>query len=245
MYIYRPRVLMDKTNKNKQWDPESMNLAVDMCLNGECSIYAAAKQFQVPRTTLSQRVHGKVERNALTGRPTALTVQEEQSLVNYVKYMHQIRFPVDRSQIISITWSIDLKRDKEKRIFKESGPSLKWWRGFKKRHFDICLRKTEVIDRGRFENATEEIIRGYFDVLEETLTTHGLKNKPHLIYNCDESALMLNKSAKRVLVPRNSKHCHTISTATTQHVSVLCCVIHYKCLKIYMLSVMILIYCNE
>ena len=93
---------MEKIIKNKQWDPESMHLAVDMCLNGECSIYAAAKQFHVPRTTLTQRVHGKGERNALTGRPTALTVQEEQSLVNYVKYMHQIRFPVDRSQIISI-----------------------------------------------------------------------------------------------------------------------------------------------
>ena len=107
--------------------------------------------------------------------------------------MHQIRFPVDRSQILSIAWSIDLKRDKGKRIFKESGPSLKWWRGFKKQHFDICLWKTEVIGRGRFENATEEIIRGYFDVLEETLTTNGLKNKPHLIYNCDESSLLLNK----------------------------------------------------
>ena len=139
------------------------------------------------------------------------------------KYMHKIRFPVDISQVINIAWAIDLRRNHETRVFKESGPSLKWWRGFKKRHPELSLRKTELIDRGRYDNATEGVINEYFDVLEETLGNSDLTNKPHMVFNCDEASLALNKSSRKVLVPRNSKHCHTIATASSQHMSILCC----------------------
>ena len=210
-------------NMYKQWESDVMKQAMAACVEGKKSIYAAAKEYNVPRTTLSQRVRGKVDLEASAGRPKALSTDEENSLVNYIKYMHTIRFPVDRSQVIGIAWAIDLKRDVNDRVFKETGPSLKWWRGFKKRHNDLKLCKTESIDRGRHDNATEEIVEQYFDVLEETITTNNLKTRPHLIFNCDESALDLNKSSKRVLIPRSSKHSHTISTATSQHVSVLCC----------------------
>ena len=58
-----------------------------------------------------------------------------------------------------------------------------------------------------------------FYVLEETLGNSDLTNKPHMVFNCDEASLALNKSSRKVLVPRNSKHCHTIATASSQHVS--------------------------
>ena len=38
------------------------------------------------------------------------------------------------------------------------------------------------------------------------------------------STVLLNKSAQRVVVPRNSKHCHTRTQGTSEHISVLCCV---------------------
>ena len=44
-----------------------------------------------------------------------------------------------------------------------------------------------------------------------------------MVFNCDEASLALNKSPRKVLVPRNSKHCHTIATASSQHMSILCC----------------------
>ena len=107
-------------------------------------------------------------------------------------------------------------------MFGGQGPSLHWWRGFHDRHPQLGLRKGECIDRGRVANADHQIIDVYFDVLQETLDTHALHNR--LIFNCDESAIYLSKTSQKVVVPRKSKHAHTMTNATTQHVSVLCCV---------------------
>ena len=148
--------------------------------------------------------------------------KEEDSLVNYIKYMHARKFPVDRSQVMMLAWAIDIKGEEEKSSFGDKGPTLKWWRGFRDGHKELSLRKVEATDHGRAANAKEDIIQEYFDVSKDTMGKNNLLDKSHLLFNYDESALVLNKPAKRVLVPRKSKLCRTIATANTQHVSVLC-----------------------
>ena len=56
------------------------------------SIYGAAKQYNVPRMTLSDRIHGKVSTDPIVGHPTVLSKEEEDSMVNYIKYMHERKF---------------------------------------------------------------------------------------------------------------------------------------------------------
>ena len=135
-------------------------------------------------------------------------LSKEDSLVNYIKYMHARKFPVDRTQVMMLAWDIDIKGE-EKSSFGDKGPTLKWWRGFRDGHKELSLRKVEAIDRGRAANAKEDIIQEYFDVLEDTMRKNNLLDKSHLLFNYDESALVLNKLAKRVLVPRKSKLCRT------------------------------------
>ena len=204
------------------WESEDMRRALTEVHAGTLTISAASKEYNIPRMTLSDRFHKKVAVDARVGRPGALSKADEDSLVHYIKYMYERRFPVERSQVLSLAWAIDLKM--EQRSFGENGPSLHWWRGFRDRHPELSLRKAESVDRCRVSNATEENIGNYFDVLEQIICDNDLQSRPHLIFNCDETAIMLNKSAKRVLVPRKSKHVHTLATATSQHVSVLCTV---------------------
>ena len=106
-----------------------------------------------------------------------------------------------------------------------TGPSLRWWRGFRNRHgHEITLRRSEVIERGRYSNATEDIIGDYFDVLKKIIDDNNLKDRPQLIFNCDESAVQLNRAAKKVIIPRKSKHAHSMLNGSTQHITVHCCV---------------------
>ena len=100
---------------------------------------------------------------------------------------------------------------------------MNWWRGFRNRHPELNFPTTKSIDIGRVVNANEETIGQYFDILKHTTHEHRLHGKPHLIFNCDESSIVLSKSAKRMLVTRSAKHCHSIANASTQHMSVLCC----------------------
>ena len=208
--------------KKNRWSQEDMQAAFNACKNEHISVYAAAKRYNVPRMTLSDRMLGKVSLKSTTGHPLSLTREEEASIVSYVEYMHERRFPITRSQVISLAWAVDLKRESG-RAFGENGPSLNWWRGFRNRHPELTFRTTESIDRGRVVNANEETIGQYFDLLKHTMHEHSLQDKPHLIFNCDESAIVLSKSARKVLVPRSTKHCHSIANASTQHVSVMCC----------------------
>ena len=59
------------------------------------------------------------------------------------------RFPLNIKQIRAYTWAILLRSGRPEKFCK-TGPSEKWWRGFKKRHHeDITLRKPDNLDRGR------------------------------------------------------------------------------------------------
>ena len=101
-----------------------MSAAIAAYKTGGISIYGAAKQCNVPRMTLSYRIHGKVSTDPIVGHPTLLS-KEEDSLVNYIKYMNARKFPIDWSQVIILAWAIHLKRKEEKRSFGDKGPTLK------------------------------------------------------------------------------------------------------------------------
>ena len=181
----------------------------------------SSKIHRVPRMTLASRVSGKVALGTKMGRPVVLGEQNEKALLRYIKYTADHRYPVTRSQVLGLAWAISIEKQME--CF-QRGPSLKWWRGFKRRHPQLTLRKAESVDRGRVANATSEIINDYFDSLEAILEEKSLRDKPQQIYNSDEAAIFLNRSSEKVVVPVKTKHSHVMAQGTNTHITVLCCV---------------------
>jgi hypothetical protein len=93
-------------------------------------------------------------------------------------------------------------------VFGSNGPSEKWWQGFKTRHFEISLRRPDMLHRGCIRMANENVVSDYFALLSDVLDKENLKDKPHLIYNCDKTAINLNKSTQKVIVPIRQKHAY-------------------------------------
>ena len=59
--------------------------------------------------------------------------------------------------------------------FCKTGPSEKWWRGFKKRHHeDITLQKSDNLDRGRARMANSVVIERHFKTLKRVLEENDL-----------------------------------------------------------------------
>lgn len=201
-----------------------MSSAFEAVRSGRLSVSSAAKEYNVPRMTLSDRVNGKIPLNAKMGVKTALTTDEESALCSYISYMANRGFPLSIQQLMGFAWCIAKERGRE-HVFTKSGPSRKWWQGFKKRHPDLSLRRPDALDRGRACLGNVNALREYFQLLKETIEVNGLSDKPERIYNCDEAALFLNKSAgQKVIVPTRTKHPHSLSVATNEHISVHCCV---------------------
>ena len=91
----------------------------------------AAKDNNVPRKTLSDRLHRMVKgRDECTMRkPTILSSAQEKNLCGYIAYMAQCRFPLTVNQIMTFALCID--RNSGKSAFGDNGPCYGWWIRFK------------------------------------------------------------------------------------------------------------------
>ena len=94
-----------KGMKLRVWRQDSMDEAVRLVRNGIISISDASRQFHIPRMTLSDRIHNKVNENCgQMGRKTALTPQQEEDLCKFIGYMAGRGFPLTINQILSYAW---------------------------------------------------------------------------------------------------------------------------------------------
>ncbi|XP_076089965.1 uncharacterized protein LOC143061997 [Mytilus galloprovincialis] len=114
---------------------------------------------------------------------------EEQSLINYIKYMADIGRPLTIMVLKKFATAILRRKDHDTQIDKNKGPSDKWCQRFRKRHPEIKLRKPDKASNPRME-VTREDIEEYYDLLESTIDSLGLKDKPECIFNCDETGYM-------------------------------------------------------
>ena len=64
----------------------------------------------------------------------------------------------------------------------------------------------------------------HFDLLEKELKDKDLINKPHLIFNVDETGINLDARNGKVVVARNTRHPYAESKGMRDHITVnICC----------------------
>ena len=203
-----------------------MAAALDECRNNGMKVAAAARLHNVPRKTLSDRLRSRVSEDCTgAGRPSILLDEEEKSLCNYIEYMANRGFPLTINQIKMYAWCIDKKNGRNK--FGEAGLTEGWWNCFKKRNPEsvkVKLRKPDSLDRGRALCATADNLRAYFSLLKKVLEDNDFSSHPQDIYNCDETVVDLNKSCQKVVIPKWMKLSHSRQVASSEHISILCCV---------------------
>ena len=85
-------------------------------------------------------------------------------------------FPLTVQQIKMFAWCIDKKGENK---FTENGPSKNWWIGFKKRHADtIRLRRADSLDKGRAIFPSTNMLRHYFQLLNEQMEAGMFSDRP-------------------------------------------------------------------
>ena len=76
-----------------------------------------------------------------------------------------------------------------------------------------------MLKRSRAEALNPDVVNECFGQLSETLDKLGLKNKPHQIFNCDETFLLLDCNKAR----KGTKNSYCQSYGTSEHITLLCC----------------------
>ncbi len=210
--------------KKKQYSKEKLQEAVEAVKAG-ASLRATAIQFGIPHTTLQDYKKKKYVHNPHPN--SALTPGEEEALLSFIFWMADHGFPVTRSLVKVLTTGIikESGRTETTTVNLEKGPSDVWWSRFKARHPELASRTADSLDRARVHGATPEAIEGFFKLYEALYTKHSLEEKPHLLYNCDETGFGDKpRSREKVLCQTGRKHVYQQQQTTREHITVHCCV---------------------
>ena len=215
-------VMEPVSKKRKKWDNSNMVSAMEAVSSKSMNVSKAARHYSVPRKSLENRIKNRTTHGINPGPSRVLSTEEEEGLVEYIKYMAKGGFPMTSKIICAYAWAISKRNGKSSR-FSDSGPSWHWWCDFRRRHPDLSLRSTDKLDHGRARNANKFVIKDYFELLGKTLTEHHIKDKANRIYNCDESGFELDNTPHKVLAVKGAKHVYSQSMGTREHITVHAC----------------------
>ncbi len=117
----------------KDWSRESMLAAMKAVIEDGMSVRRAAELHQVPKSTLGDRISGRVLSGATSGPPSYLTSVEEEELVTFLCRVAQIGHGRTRQEVIAIVERVLSSRDNTRTV--TSG----WWASFVGRHPKLAL----------------------------------------------------------------------------------------------------------
>lgn len=223
--------------KIKSYDEKLLNGAINDVKNQNCTVFSAAKKYNIPKTTLSWRLN-KIEKGEnlkKSGPDNVLTAEEENDLAEWLISCAELGYPKTKPDIIHAASEIrkrrmgSLKSSRQSIStpqFKNEVPSNFWVKSFLKRHPNVCFRTPEPLSRAA-ANVSEGKIRHYFQHIHNFFEKEGLLhlfNRRDAIYNLDETNFELNPQIKKVLAGKGSKNVFSVdSSKPKQNITVTYC----------------------
>jgi len=195
-----PRIYKSKATN---WSSKALQDALSERKAVGTSIRKLEKKFNVPKTTIMR--HLKPIPLQQRGRKTVFSKEEEEELRDCIVDLASLGFGlrlVDIGELVE-SYVKSSNHEQGKKVFnykKRSGyPGPDWLNSFMRRH-NLSLKEATKLCRARY-NATKNpfIINNFYDMLEQIVKDLGLENKPHLIWNCDESGLPYDPKRCRIV----------------------------------------------
>jgi len=183
-----------RPGKRKIWSDESMKAALEAVAAGQ-SVSEAAREHGIPKTTLHDRVSGKVIHGVKPEPRPYLSPKEEGNLGLFLKQCAKLDYGKTRKDVLGIVQSTAV----DKGLLRSSQVTEGWWCRFLERQSDLSLRQGDSTAHDK------ETIDQYFSLLHDTLSAHDLLNKPSQIYNVDESGIPLNPRPPKVVSAKGEK----------------------------------------
>ncbi|XP_061607823.1 uncharacterized protein LOC133467223 isoform X2 [Phyllopteryx taeniolatus] len=205
--------------KKKKWTEEAMEHALIEVKSGRCTVRQAAKEFGVPKSSLGDRVSGRVTPGSRSGPAQLITSSDEELLVEFSLYVSKHGFPLTKQQLVSFASSI-YKRQHRRVAFSKLGQT--WWLNFRKRQEkNITIQPADGVTRGRMVGVRKEALDHFFHLLSSVVEAHALGDKPQYMWNCNEMGFQLAR--KRVLLPNAAGLGCKSTPGSKDYISVLAC----------------------
>jgi hypothetical protein len=204
-------------------------------VRGGLCVKKAAVKYNVPRTTLGDRASGRS--TATLGRPTQLTLEEEEILVEWVVLLGHWSFPLTIRDFRELVKSY-LDMAGRRTIFKNNFPTDHFVKHFLGRHKQLTFRKANNIKRSR-AMVTREEVEKFFENYTKTVEVVPAEN----IWNYDETNFCDDPGTCKAMFKKGTKYAERVMNTTKSAVSAMLCAsakgvvmppyVVYKALNLY------------
>ena len=192
--------VMESPKKCLKWSNESMVAAINAVSKG-CSISRATREHGIPRTTLQDRISGKVQHGIRPGPKPYLNKSEEGNLVNFLEVVAEVGYGKTRKQVLNLVESTAC----DKGVLRKQKISDGWFRRFIERQPKLTLHKGDRTAFVRMDAMKkQEELDNYYITLKSVLVENNLMDKPGQVYNVDESGMPLEHRSPRVLAKKGN-----------------------------------------
>ena len=121
-----------------------------------CSVRKAALDYGVPKSTLRDRVSGRVSHGVLSGPARYLSEEEEDELVRFLLGCASVGYPKTRKQVLSLVQRHVLYcRGLDRPI------THGWWDSFCKRHPNLTFRTPAPLSTVRASAVDQDSLERY------------------------------------------------------------------------------------
>ena len=215
--------LRRRRGKTLTWKENDMISAISLIKSDpSMSVRKAAVMFSVPRSTLRDRLSGRVAVGAKPGRKPLLDSNLEEKLIDYASNRAKMGIGFGKAQFLQYAGSL---AKKHKTSFMKGTPSNRWWRLVNRRHAGkIALRQPEGTASVRHQCMDTVKVAKYFAALKEVLSSSELLDKPERLWNMDETGLQLDVKPKKVVAKKGSKHLHSRTSGNRESLTIIACV---------------------
>jgi len=110
-----------------------MDQATKAVISEGKSIRRAAMQYNVPRSTLFDRVSGRVQPGAVSGPPKYLPFTEEAELAKFLSRCGTVGYARSKSEILALVQRVMDSQGKGQTL------THGWWDSFRRRHPELVL----------------------------------------------------------------------------------------------------------
>ena len=199
---------MTRRNQQNRAEKEArVQEALTSIRSGQYNCFQAARTFNIPPQTLSDRVKGASSRSLAQEQLQLLSHAEEKELVRWITRLtvtgYSPRYPTLREMAEEIRQRRVRNINTESSIYVEY-PSIGkgWVKRFLRRHPELSSVTIRTIDASRIKAATPEAISHWFNELERVINEYNIS--PENIYNMDESGFSIGEieASRRIIDAR-------------------------------------------
>lgn len=191
-----------RTTNRAKWTEDTLKKAIEAVNNGN-SVKKVSKDFNIPRSTLRDRLKSQNGAKPSLGRKPIFSEEQEQQLSDHVVTLAKIFYGITPTDLRRLAFDVAEKIGLKHNFNQDSKMAgLDWLRGFIKRH-KISLRAPEATSLNRATAFNKEEVTSFYDNLDTVMSKH--KFPPNRIYNMDETGISTVQKPGKILAPQGQK----------------------------------------